>query len=360
MKTKLIFFKYCLLGTCMYIFAFSCAPKIADVKLTQTKPIFYPQEPDTARVQFLRAFSKSTDIEAVQSAFKSSIVGEQTVLKVEKPYGIATGKGKIYICDLGNNTIDIIDLEAKSFKVLQPELKKGVAQAINTVVDSEGFIYLANPLQRVISVYDTDFNYMTEFGKEVNYRPIDVAVKGDKIYVPDIQNNRVNIFDKTTKEFLSYFPDSVAGNDDWLYSPTAISISNNNIYITDTGDFTVKVYSLKGEFLKKIGALGKGFGQFTRPKGNAVDKEDHVYVLDAAFENAQLFNKDGDLLMFFGGPYKGPGDMYLPAQITIDYSNTTYFEDLVDPRYTLQYLILVTNQYGPDKVSVYGRIELKK
>ncbi|WP_242132126.1 6-bladed beta-propeller [Aestuariivivens marinum] len=361
MKTPIIFFKYIIIGISMFLVVFSCAPKISSTKVTpQNKPIFYPKYADTARIQFLRAFSKSTDITPKQSAFKASILGEEMVFEIGKPYGISMAKGKIYICDLNSNKIVILDIENKTFNSIQPTLKKGFAQAINMFVDSEGFIYLANPLQRVISVYDVNFNYITEFGKKVNFRPVDVAVTNDKIYVVDIQNNRVNIFDKTTKAFLSYFPNSVVGNDDWLYSASAISISNNNIYITDTGDYSLKIYSLKGEFIKKMGNIGDGLGQFSRPKGNAVDQDDNVYVLDAAFENAQLFNKNGQLLMFFGGPYKGPGDMYLPAQITIDYDNIHYFEHLVDKRYKLLYLILVTNQYGPDKVSVYGRIELKE
>ena len=52
--------------------------------------------------------------------------------------------------------------------------------------------------------------------------------------------------DKTTKELIGFFPDSVVGNDDWLYSPTSISVSDNRIYITDTSDFSLKVYSLEG------------------------------------------------------------------------------------------------------------------
>ncbi|MCF6183631.1 MAG: hypothetical protein L3J56_03210 [Bacteroidales bacterium] len=51
--------------------------------------------------------------------------------------------------------------------------------------------------------------------------------------------------------------------------------------------------------------------------------------------------------------------MYLPASITISYEDIKYFEKYVDPEYNLKYLILVSNQYGPDKINVYGRIELK-
>jgi hypothetical protein len=94
-----------------------------------------------------------------------------------------------------------------------------------------------------------------------------------------------------------------------------------------------------------------------RPKGVAVDNKSNLFVVDAAFENVQIFNKDGRILMFFGGPYKKRGDMFLPADVTISYTGLDYFSKYVDDSFILKYLIFVTNQYGPDKVSVYGFVE---
>jgi hypothetical protein len=48
--------------------------------------------------------------------------------------------------------------------------------------------------------------------------------------------------------------------------------------------------------------------------------------------------------------------MNLPAQVTIDYANVALFEDQVREGYELAYLVIVTNQLGPDFVNVYGRI----
>lgn len=60
--------------------------------------------------------------------------------------------------------------------------------------------------------------------------------------------------------------------------------------------------------------------------------------------------------MFFGGHYEGAGGMWLPTSVVIDYDNLAYFEKYVDPKYKLEYLIIVANQFGPDKVNIYGRI----
>jgi len=65
-------------------------------------------------------------------------------------------------------------------------------------------------------------------------------------------------------------------------------------------------------------------------------------------------------LLFFGGSYEGPGDMWLPTKVIIDYDNLKYFEEYVDPKFDLEYLIFVANQFEPNKVSVYGSIAAKK
>ena len=111
--------------------------------------------------------------------------------------------------------------------------------------------------------------------------------------------------------------------------------------------------------IRTIGSYGKALGQFVRPKGIAVDYNDLLYVVDAGFENVQIFDNKGNLLMFFGGSYEKPGDMWLPAKVIIDYKNLHYFEKYVYKGFKLKYLIFVTNQYGPDKINVYGFIELK-
>ena len=108
-----------------------------------------------------------------------------------------------------------------------------------------------------------------------------------------------------------------------------------------------------------MAARKQNFGQFSRPKGVAVDKEDNIYVVDAAFENVQIFNNKGELLMFFADKRKEGGNLIMPISIAIDYENVEYYKKYVDPKFKLNYLIFVTSQFGNNLVSVYGRVELK-
>jgi len=91
-----------------------------------------------------------------------------------------------------------------------------------------------------------------------------------------------------------------------------------------------------------------------RPKGLDIDREGHLYSVDAASEYAQIFDEKARMLLFFGGPGVGPGNMYLPAGVHIDYDNIEFFNKFADKYFKLKYLIYVCNLSGPNKINVYG------
>jgi hypothetical protein len=61
-----------------------------------------------------------------------------------------------------------------------------------------------------------------------------------------------------------------------------------------------------------------------------------------------------DLLLFFGGFESGPGSMYMPHSIHIDYENSEYFQPYADENFKIDYLIYVGNTLGFRKVNVYA------
>ena len=67
-----------------------------------------------------------------------------------------------------------------------------------------------------------------------------------------------------------------------------------------------------------FGQAGDRPGDMARPRGIAVDAETGViYVVDGAYEVVQMFNLDAEILMFFGGPGAGPGQLSLPSGIAL-------------------------------------------
>ncbi|HAF30635.1 MAG TPA: hypothetical protein DCG75_16460 [Bacteroidales bacterium] len=351
---------------CIYIsfvgvlfLAFSSCSIFKTKQIANNELVIFPSPPDTARVQFLTSISTSKDIEKKQSSFSAFVLGENEAKTIYKPYGIDVHGGKIYICDSPIKGLEIIDLEKETFEYFIPKGKGELALPVNCSVDENGYIYIADVQRRQIVVFDHEGIFIESYGEKENFKPTDVFVTKDKIWVVNSENHRVSVYNKDNYNLLYYFPKSETGDDGFLYSPTNISISDEKVYVSDFGDFKIKVYTHDGNFINSIGSYGKRPGQFVRPKGVAVDKNSNLYVVDAGFENTQIFNKDGNLLMFFGGSYTGSGYMWLPAKVLIDYDHLRYFEKYVDKSYHLKYLIFVTNQYGPDKINIYGSVEPK-
>ena len=345
------------IGFLFIVFA-SCSGNITKSTMEDNLVIF-PPPPDTARIQFLTKISSSKDVIGKQSFFSKFILGEEEPKQINKPYGIEINKGKIYVCDVSIKGLEVIDLKEQTFEYFIPKGKGVLKMPVNCFVDENGFLYVADIQRKQVVIFDDNLRYFGSLAESENFKPSDVFVIDNKIWVSNNANNRISIFSKETFEFLDYFPKSEEGDDGFLYSPTNIFITNDKVYVSDFGDFKIKIYTHKGDYLNSVGSYGNHISQFVRPKGIAVDRNSNLYVVDAGFENVQIFDRDNQLLMFFGGSYKGPGDMWLPAKVIIDYDNLEFFTQYVDSDYALKYLVLVTNQYGPDKISVYGAIETK-
>ena len=78
--------------------------------------------------------------------------------------------------------------------------------------------------------------------------------------------------------------------------------------------------------------MGHAPGTFSRPKGVAVDSDGHIYVVDALFDNIQVFDPGGRLLMAFGGHGAANGDFWLPTGLYIDNQDLIYVSDASNRR----------------------------
>ncbi len=342
----------------LFISVTSCSQKITKVNSPDNQLVIFPSPPDPARIQFLTGIGSSKEIQGERSAFSTFILGEEKVQTIQRPYSIALGGNKLYVCDIGKGGLEIIDFKEKTFEYFHPIGKGEIKKAVSCAIDENNFLYVADGIRGEIIVFNEELKYVTHFGNK-EFSPNSIDIIDGKIWAVNGVTKKINVFNKKSFELLKSFPDSEVGEDSYLYQPSYISVTDNKVYVTDFGGFGVLVFDHSGKFLQKIGSYGNLFGQFTRPKGLAVDKDQNLYALDVAFETAQIFNDKGQLLMFFGGAYQGPGYMYMPIDIAVDYNNLEYFAQFVDPSYNLKYLIFVANQYGPEKIGVYGFVEQK-
>jgi YVTN family beta-propeller protein len=202
-------------------------------------------------------------------------------------------------------------------------------------------------------------------GKESKINPIDVVVRENRCYVTDFGSNRVFVLDRTTgREIarigtesktdrrMNSFGELPAGEFS-LISDLALD-QQGNVYVTDKAAGRITLFDQAGRFVKTIGTMGDNIDEFVRPKGIAIDKENRIWIVDASTEVAKIYNQQAQLLLFFGLPGNEPGMMNLPAKIILDYDNVELFRKYAVPGADIEFLVLVSNQYGPNKISVYG------
>jgi hypothetical protein len=207
-----------------------------------------------------------------------------------------------------------------------------------------------------VMIYDKKGNLIEALGGKSEMQPCGVALSADRLYVTDMTNHCVRVYDKTNRKLLFTAPRNPTNENTKPFGPTNIAIDQGGrMYVSDSRGFCVKIYDAEGNFVRTVGDLGVTPGQFTLPKGIGVDHESRFYVVDAATPVVQLFDQEGRLLMFFGEPKSsGEAGLYLPAGLTVDYENVGMFQKYAAPGYRIEYLILLTNQVGPQKVSVFG------
>jgi DNA-binding beta-propeller fold protein YncE len=319
-------------------------------------PLFYPLPPNQPRLQYLTKYSSIFDISAKSGGFRNFVFGgeDKESHLVTKPYGLAVHQGAIYVVDTRGNGYAIFDFANGRSKVVTPTGAGSLIKPINIAIDDDGTRYITDTGRGQVLVFDASDRYLRSLGEKGQFRPADVAIAGDRLYVTDVENHKVHAIDKLSGASILSFgePGSREGQ---FFHPTNLAIAGDgSIYVVDQSNFRLQQFSPTGEFIRSVGEIGSAPGKFARPKGIALDKEDRIYVVDAAFQNVQIFAPEGGALMYFGGPGEGRGQLSLPSVVKIDYANVPFFEKYAAPNFDIEYLVVVASQFGPNKVVVYG------
>lgn len=323
-------------------------------------PIFYPPLPNPPRIQHLTSFASLRDL-SEPSALSDFLMGKERGLQtlVRKPYGVAVANGKVFAVDTRGPGYVVFDLKQQRTYSITGAGAGRMKKPINITLDADGNRFITDTDREQILMYDDEDKFVRAFGVEGQFKPTDVALLNDEMYVVDIKHHKIQVLSKAFGTVIREFG-KAGSKENEFYQPTNIKIGvDGNLYISDTGNYRIQIYSRKGQFIRSIGKAGTGLGNFARPKGVALDRDGRVYVVDAAFNNVQIFGSDGKLLLIFGGAGNDPGGFNLPTDIEINYKNVKYFQKYAAPGFEIEFVILVANQFGPNKVSVYGYGKMK-
>ena len=143
------------------------------------------------------------------------------------------------------------------------------------------------------------------------------------IYVADCGNSRAQVVSVNGK-FLRRFGQGI------LQSPWGIAVSEDNVYVTDRYLHAVLQFSKKDyELVRRTGTEGEGEGQLNYPRGLCIDYNGDVYVADTGNHRVSVFSKDLDFLKhLFTQQLESPCDVKVTTSsvVVLDWSpNCVHF-----------------------------------
>lgn len=310
------------------------------------RELVYPLPPEEPRFVYERMIRGSADVEpdTAEESLKRLLLGDQplTGIGMKKPYAVAVHHGRIFVSDTAAREIKVFDVpERRYFTIGQSDFLKAnerLTKPIGISADGAGNLYVADATAKYIMVYDRDGQFLRKFGGPTFFdrlASIKVDKKGERAYVVDIgginsENHRVRVFDAQKGEHLFDFGKRGTGPGEFNL-PRDVAIGKDRLYVVDGGNFRIQIFDTAGKFIQTFGQVGKQLGNFGRPKEADTDADGNLYVIDAVFGNFQIFNPQGELLMFIGdrADRNGPGRYTLPSGITVDEDGRIYVVDQV-------------------------------
>ena len=104
--------------------------------------------------------------------------------------------------------------------------------------------------------------------------------------------------------------------------------SNGNVYVADSNNARIQVFSCDGEYLSAFGKWGKKEGKLGLPMALCMDKSsDVLYITDVYNHRVSLFTTSGKYLRSFGSHGSGPGEFHKPHGIAVDEFRFIYVSD---------------------------------
>jgi ABC-type Fe3+ transport system permease subunit/DNA-binding beta-propeller fold protein YncE len=103
--------------------------------------------------------------------------------------------------------------------------------------------------------------------------------------------------------------------------------AQDRIYVADSCNHRVQVFSSDGKFIRQYGKAGSGLGELSYPYDIAVDENGYQFVCEFGNSRIQVFNANCEPVEIIGGPGAAPGRFANPWGVALDSKGNLYVAD---------------------------------
>jgi hypothetical protein len=256
---------------------------------------------------------------------------------VNRPTGIAIGDASpsgynyVYIADNHNHRVSVFDENCNFYETWgQYGNQPGQFIIPNSVVYDSGQVYVCDSISRVQRFNAATGQYV-DHGQVIS--PWMMALLPTGRILVATHSGKVKNYNpgsKTVDEAASF---TVPDSNGVVYNPV-----NGLIYVSDKVNHVIRAYNTSGtEQTGQSLGFGKGslYGQLNTPAGLAVDGAGNIYVADSGNDRIQVFSISNQLINVIGGYGSGTGKLRSPYDVVI--SQTTglvWVADYLNQRFT--------------------------
>lgn len=309
--------------------------------------LVWPAPPETPRLEFIGTFSSQDDFPKTKGQrYAEAIVGKGVLATFRTPFGVAAdGQGIVYVSDLHDSNVKVFDFNALTVNYLSKTPVFGNPAGL--ALDAGGRLFIADAGRGLIFVYTPQFTPAFVFNEGGPLKkPAYLAVNDrlGRIYVSDGLGHQVGVFDLQGNHLFSFGrQEGGAGSGDGeFFSPQGIAINRDDkVFVADMFNSRVQVFDADGKFLYKFGERGDQVWQFENPKDLAFDSDGNLYIIDTRKATILTYTPDGTLLLATGEgrPSTNLLGFATPTSIYIDPTDRIYVADGLSKRFSVwQYL----------------------
>lgn len=232
------------------------------------------------------------------------------------PTGLAVGPdGLIYVSDAFNYRVQVFTPEGEPVRRWSgPRGEKQPFTPWGIAVGPDGSVYVSDLHANRVYKFTAEGKLITSWGglgtKPGEFTgPTGIAIGPDGlVYVADSLGYRIQVF-TPQGEFVRAWgslcdlyihsglgckdpdgPGPLEPGDGQLSSPWGIAFDpDGRVYVVDSANKRVQVFTPEGEFLLKWGELGREPGQFDNPVGIAIDGQGDIYISEVNNNRIQKF-----------------------------------------------------------------------
>lgn len=208
--------------------------------------------------------------------------------------------GRLMVVFSGSNSVQVFDQSGKFLFIVgqnnSPNKNnisiddkiKQFSEPSGITIDSRGRIYVTDIIQDYVFIFDINGIFLNKF----------------PIYCPEGGRN-------PCAPFLSFNP------------------YNERLYIADSCNHFIGIYTLEGKFVTSFGVEGLGAGEFNGPANCAFDAQGNIYVVDSGNFRINSYSADLKFRFSFGKSGIGEGSFIRPYDIAIDGVGRIYLSDFI-------------------------------